>query len=78
MSEPYKDWIVRFYASHNDIPEGHADGGIVGELVRCKDCVNCGTDDCAMHFETDDKVYQWNRADDFCSLAERKEHGNDV
>jgi hypothetical protein len=43
-------------------------------VIRCKDCVNCGTDDCAMHFEIDDKVYQWNRADDFCSLGERKEH----
>lgn len=42
-------------------------------VIRCRDCVNCGTDDCAMHFEADDKVYQWNRADDFCSLAERKE-----
>lgn len=42
-------------------------------VIRCKDCVNFGTDDCAMHFEIDGKVYQWNRADDFCSLGERKE-----
>lgn len=43
------------------------------EIVRCKDCAKCGTDDCAMRFETDDKVYQWNRADDFCSLGRKKE-----
>ena len=43
------------------------------ELIRCKDCVNCGTDDCAMRFETDDKVYQWNCADDFCSWGKREE-----
>ena len=42
-------------------------------VIRCKDCAKCGTDDCAMRFEADDKFYQWNRADDYCSWAERKE-----
>lgn len=42
-------------------------------VIKCKDCAKCGTDDCAMRFEDDDKVYQWNCADDFCSWAERKE-----
>lgn len=48
-------------------------GAVTDELIMCRDCVKCGTDDCAMHFEVDDKVYQWNGADDFCSWAERKE-----
>lgn len=34
----YKDWIVRFYASHKDIPKGHSDCETLTELVRCKDC----------------------------------------
>ena len=33
-----KEWIVRFYANHDSIPEGHHDGEIVRELVYCKDC----------------------------------------
>lgn len=77
MSEPYKDWIVRFYASHNDIPGGHADGEIVGELIRCKDC---------KHYyalnEVRGNCSEYNFVEkipiDFCSWAERKEHGNDV
>lgn len=35
-----KEWIVRFYANHDSIPEGHHDGEIVRELIRCKDCKN--------------------------------------
>lgn len=38
MTDKYKDWIVRFYANHDSIPEGHHDGEIVRELVYCKDC----------------------------------------
>lgn len=34
----YKDWIVRYYASHKDIPEGHPDGETQRELIYCKDC----------------------------------------
>lgn len=68
MSEPYKDWIVRFYANHNDIPEGHSDGGIVGELIRCKDCVFNHGGECwgfgDGHLVCDD---------DYCSGGERKE-----
>lgn len=84
MSEPYKDWIVRFYASHNDIPGGHADGEIVSELIRCKDCKfskayyhgsesNLGM----FTYLCTQGLYGMN-ADDYCSRAEREEHGNDV
>lgn len=67
----YKDWIVRFYASHKDIPKGHSDCETLKELIRCKDC---------KHY--DDKhevccVYLVLRLpkneDDFCSDGERKE-----
>ena len=34
----YKDWVVRYYASHDNIPEGHTDGEFMEELIRCKDC----------------------------------------
>lgn len=34
----YKDWIVRFYASHKDIPKGHSDCETLKELVRCEKC----------------------------------------
>ena len=37
MSE-IKDWIVRYYASHDDIPAGHHDGEFLQPLVRCRDC----------------------------------------
>lgn len=72
MSEPYKDWIVRFYANHNDIPEGHSDGGIVGELIRCKDCKHWDCDDSESYcdelgiFNTDMNSY--------CSYAKRKDN----
>lgn len=68
--EPYKDWIVRYYGSHNDIPPGHTDGELT-ELIRCKDCVhwNCSDDETYCDelgiFNTDMNSY--------CSYAKRKE-----
>ena len=38
MADKYKDWIVRYYANPDDIPEGQSDGDLVRELVYCKDC----------------------------------------
>lgn len=78
MSEPYKDWIVRFYASHNDISEGHADGEIVGELIRCKDCKYYRDGDCWHELDNDGRIYYQSvinepNPDDYCSRAERKE-----
>ena len=34
-----QDWIVRYYASHDDIPAGHHDGEFLQALVRCRDCI---------------------------------------
>jgi hypothetical protein len=60
----YKDWIVRFYASHKDIPKGHSDCETLKELVRCGDCIK--KDLCCLYRDTKDE-------NGFCKWAERKE-----
>lgn len=67
----YKDWIVRFYASHKDIPKGHSDCETLKELVRCKDC---------KYGQKRTKPYMYcdifgavTETEWFCSKAERKE-----
>ena len=46
-------------------------------VIRCKDCKNYGTSDCAMFLEKNEngckEDYMWNELTDFCSWAERKE-----
>lgn len=67
--ELYKDWIVRYYGSHNDIPPGHTDGELT-ELIRCKDCkwYYRGGATC-MFWDGENSMC----GDDYCSRAERKE-----
>lgn len=67
-----REYIVRYYASHDDIPAGHQDGEIIAELVRCKDCKyweNSSTD-------ITEHICHWGKfrksADAFCSWAERR------
>lgn len=69
-TEPYKDWIVRYYGSHNDIPPGHTDGELT-ELIRCKDCKHHQGYNC-------DRLYGFQDVftfmdEDYCSKAERRE-----
>ena len=73
----YKDWIVRFYACHKDIPKGHSDCETLKELVRCKDCIYAVDEyddgECYCFNKKNHGVYvgaDWNH---FCSWAERKE-----
>ena len=71
MSE-YKDWIVRIYANHNDVPAGHIDGETQKELIRCKDCkhyyaLNEVRGNCS-EYNFVEKI-----SIDYCSWAERKE-----
>lgn len=70
-----KDWIVRYYASHDDIPEGKYDGHIVRELVRCNDCKHwykgLNINYCRIFYDDNLKLYQ-SRPDDYCSNAERE------
>jgi hypothetical protein len=71
MSE-YKDWIVRFYASHKDIPKGHSDCETLEELIRCKDCKYFHhSGECILfkpRLEAEDKGEAG-----FCAWAERRE-----
>lgn len=76
MNEPYKDWIVRYYASHDDIPPGHTDGELT-ELIRCKDCKYCD----AMTIFGKTTLYSCTRKNpavdvlpnDYCSRGRRKD-----
>ncbi len=67
MTDKYKDWIVRFYASHDDIPEGHHDGEIVRELVRCEDCTKYKHWECPI-----EQAGYRPKEDGYCFDAERK------
>lgn len=74
--ELYKDWIVRYYGSHNDIPPGHTDGELT-ELIRCKDCKHYRRNDRRSFIRGSDcskEIIDTIVPDrDFCSKAERKE-----
>lgn len=69
-TEPYKDWIVRYYGSHKDIPPGHTDGELT-ELIRCKDCKYYTGYECQRSKVSNIRVIT--NEDDYCSRAERKE-----
>ena len=46
----------------------------VVEVVRCKECVLRGTDDCAMYYRCEcGTQYSWESDNDFCSYGERKD-----
>lgn len=70
MTDKYKDWIVRYYADHDDIPEGQSDGHIVRELIRCKDCAKSQYDFMTKGYWCDGKQVSENH---YCGYAERKE-----
>ena len=72
MSE-YKDWIVRFYASHKDIPKGHSDRETLKELVRCKDCKHNNSKSSSFVACVLVGEMYGRKADNYCSLAEVKE-----
>ena len=83
--ERYKDWIVRFYASHEDIPEGHTDGEMT-ELIRCKDCKHQRKQEVRGYRGNINWIYWCDKEDDismlgaddqFCSEGERKEDVRD-
>ena len=69
----YKDWIVRYYASHDDIPAGHEDGELT-ELIRCKDCKHFTGKWCVLNsrkeFDPEDRIVN---GEGFCAWAVRKE-----
>ena len=49
----------------------------VAEVVRCKDCIFRGREDCAMYFRCNcGEQHTWETDNDFCSYGERKELDN--
>ena len=48
-------------------------------IVRCKDCIWRGREECAMFYRCDcGEQHTWETDDDFCSYGERKEPDNEV
>lgn len=48
-------------------------------IVRCKDCIWRGREECAMFYRCDcGEQHTWGTDDDFCSYGERKEPDNEV
>lgn len=42
-------------------------------IVRCKDCIYRGREDCAMFYRCDcGEQYTWETDNDFCSYGERR------
>ena len=57
----------------NDIPAAD-----VAPVVRCKDCLWRGREECAMFYRCDcGEQHTWETDNDFCSYGERKEHANE-
>lgn len=47
-------------------------------IVRCKDCIWRGREECAMFYRCDcGEQHTWETDDDFCSYGERKEPDNE-
>ena len=69
----YREYIVRYYASHDDIPAGHQDGEIVEELVRCKDCRYAKRSELLPDLFRICKLEDITKAkEDFCECGERR------
>lgn len=50
----------------------------VAPVVRCKDCLWRGREECAMFYRCDcGEQHTWETDDDFCSYGERKEPDNE-
>lgn len=46
------------------------------EVVRCKDCINRKTEDCAMYYRCNcGEQHTWENDNNFCSYGERKDEG---
>ena len=41
------------------------------EIIKCKNCADWGTDDCAMS-QTFDSDYDWTNPEGYCHMAERR------
>ena len=51
----------------------------VAPVVRCKDCLRRGREECAMFYRCEcGEQHTWETDDDFCSYGERKEPDDEV
>lgn len=83
-----REYIVQYERKEADNPKDKCDlcnHAIVGELVRCKDCIHRQTDKCPMYheewytidegdgyFSDDWNVYDYTVDDGFCYLGDTK------
>lgn len=66
LVEATRDYIASFTAAD------------VAPVVRCKDCLWRGREECAMFYRCDcGEQHTWETDDDFCSYGERKEPDDD-
>ena len=48
------------------------------EVVRCKDCINSNTEDCAMYYQCNcGEQHTWESDNDYCSWGKRKMEDTD-
>ena len=48
------------------------------EIIRCKNCADWGTNDCAMSQTVDyNPDYDWTNPDGYCHMAERRTNADD-
>lgn len=80
------DWLesqgaedIQFRELIERLENGVIPAADVAPVVRCKDCVWRGREECAMFYRCDcGEQHTWETDNDFCSYGERKEPDNEV
>lgn len=70
------DYITGYISALSAVEEAIAEQPTadVAEVVRCKDCIYRGREDCAMFYRCDcGEQHTWETDNDFCSYGERKD-----
>ena len=79
------DWLksrgsedIQFRELIERLENGGIPAADVAPVVRCKDCLWRGREECAMFYRCDcGEQHTWETDDDFCSYGERKEPDNE-
>lgn len=79
------DWLksrgsedIQFRELIERLENGVIPAADVAPVVRCKDCLWRGREECAMFYRCDcGEQHTWETDDDFCSYGERKEPDNE-
>lgn len=80
------DWLksrgsedIQFRELIERLENGVIPAADVQQVVRCKDCIWRGREECAMFYRCDcGEQHTWETDNDFCSYGERKEPDNEV